>query len=107
MQIKFYNSRKVPAVTVSAATVTLVSTAVNPPPPTNPRTVVEIPLQNVAGTIFLYVENVNVTPSGVEMQNYGVPFTSTDKVAVVNCSEGQQLFAYSASANTLYPTEKW
>jgi hypothetical protein len=103
MQIQYFNTALRTPVALSAgveAVVCPVQTNLN-------RNIVEIPLTNVVGTLFLQVFNNGVTPSAADLQNYGISFTSGDKVAIFNVPPQQALWGYSASANTLYPVEKF
>lgn len=110
MQLYFQNTFLRPSVTVPATTATLVCPAISLDPAyTGPRTrvVVQIPAQNISGTVFLLVVNTGITPSAADIQNYGLGFTATDKVAELNCSENQALWAYSTAGQTLYPVERF
>lgn len=103
-QIKFYNTNRVTGVAVTnAASIVVAGSA----PPTNPRTAVEIPLHNLTGTLYLRTVNRGATISDADIQLYGVAFTTADKVAQVLVSEGEALWGYATSANTLYPSERW
>lgn len=104
MQIKFFNTNRLPSASVTNAA-SIITDGNNSP--NNPRTIIEIPLHNLAGTLYLRTVNRGGTISDADIQLYGVAFTSADKVAQVLVSEGEALWGYATSANTLYPSERW
>lgn len=104
MQIKFFNTNRLAGVAVTNAASIVAEGSASP---TNPRTVIEIPLHNLTGTLYLRTVNRGATISDADIQLYGVAFTSSDKVAQVLVSEGESLWGYATSANTLYPSERF
>lgn len=103
-QIKFYNTNRLAGVAVTNAASIIADGSLSP---TNPRTIIEIPLHNLSGTLYLRTVNRGATISDADIQIYGVQFTSSDKVAQILVSEGEALWGYATSANTLYPSERW
>lgn len=104
---------------LASASVTSAASQLQTPPPANQsgtggQSAITIPLQSVTGYLYVLVTPTNNFKTGTSttvdaayLANYGVRYSSSDKVATIQITDQQSVWVCSDSASySIYPT-RW